>query len=106
MALSATERLRHDGFLRIIASKETSLMNAEDHYRRYGPRRQKSMGIYAVTVEGPAGKVNALRQREGIDLVDPMLFPGFLGAINSGESNAGLRIMFLPGRPAPHHFLR
>lgn len=106
MALSAAERLRHDGFRRIIASKETSLMNAEDHYRRYGSRRQKSMGIYAVTVEGPAGKVNALRQRAGIDLVDPMLFPGFLGAINSGERNAGLRIMFLPGRPAPHHSLR
>ncbi|MBT9175706.1 MAG: hypothetical protein DDT22_01390 [candidate division WS2 bacterium] len=94
--MTPEERLKRKDFLHWISTREELISELEvkiEEYRKWLP----SMGIYAVTVEGSASKVNTLRKRTEIDLVDPLLFQGVLGIITEGSNN--LRLHFSPTRP-------
>lgn len=53
--------------------------------------------VFGVVVTGPAAKINELRLRPEISIVDPALFPGIFGTISEGRRD--LVLEFQPALP-------
>ncbi|MBS3942996.1 MAG: hypothetical protein KGZ32_01960 [Dethiobacter sp.] len=101
--LSPVERLKNEYFRQVIADEKKLLKVLEERTKWTIEQLYEGAGIYAVTIEGAATRINALRGRPEIDLVDPMLFSGITGTITTGEYNNLLEIEFVPHRPKPYN---
>jgi len=99
LGMSPRERLEDPAWQYGLVDLETQLQQRERDFRELSDKLHTDMGIYAVVIEGRAAKVNTLRQRVEVVLVDPLLFSAPLGAISTGRNNPRLRVMFLPTRP-------
>lgn len=104
LAMSPSERAQSKYYRQAIADQEHYLKSIEGNAGWKRRHLQKDAGIYAVTVEGTAVKINELRGHPEIDLVDPVLFNGILGSITSGGYNPLLEIVFSPPKPAPYDY--
>ncbi len=97
--MTPQDRLKNQYWQYGLAQEEKAFQQAEQAFEDLRDRLHIDKGIYAVVIEGSAAKVNTLRQRPEVVIVDPLLFDGPFGVITTGRNNPRLRVMFLPTRP-------
>jgi len=96
LAMTSKNRLQREEWDHLIDIAESSIERSEFMVKDWEEIIQTSK-VYGVVVRGPAAKINELRLRPEISIVDPALFPGIFGTISEGRKD--LVLEFQPTLP-------